>query len=605
MPNPIALNFNNLNILANNSEDKASIIVKGGGFKTQGKVGSFFTLKSTNRHAGEVLYAAVRQKYGDTVADALAPQMRASREEGKPLRARTVRDILAHAAELSAGISQINTDMARHFVMNNGGTGDTRNLDTAFKAFCAKNNIDPAAHQDLKNQFGEAILKAVQQEKQKIFSYEQMSDLVQNAGLTSMKRAWNDVQVKMFMDDPVHGAKAATDACAASLGLDASQKAQLDKLVSMAASLQAQTAAEKGEPFSAQTLFQDISTASLPALKNFAYFCGKNADVNAVTRDTLAWAKPETVVDLCILSDQIGNLGGMAAVALAVQRLDTLREMQPNGLLSQDTLWQGCFNEPLPDKLKDASPRDFNYAMFDHLGEMFEKERPDSPTAAADGMTTLATGISLEKTLASLRGPVALNMDDFVNLPTLTPTAKLGTLKEVEESTAKDLKRRGTHNSLPGYMPTINFITPGGTTQTVKIQDTTGMSDEDEAQFNAGHPSSISHSLVQHAMQLCGNNEVQARQVIQSMGQSGAFLVRSNSPATGIFESEHSPLDIDIQREANGNITMRFHKPEQSPLDMDYTYTITPDGHGTLTACHIQARQQPDAQPAEAPRAEA
>lgn len=81
------------------------------------------------------------------------------------------------------------------------------------------------------------------------------------------------------------------------------------------------------------------------------------------------------------------------------------------------------------------------------------------------------------------------------------------------------------------------------------------------------------------------------------MGQSGAFLVRSNSSATGIFESEHSPLDIDIRREENGNITMRYFKPEQSPLDIDYTYTITPDGRGVLTACRMQARQ-PAPQPA-------
>ena len=47
---------------------------------------------------------------------------------------------------------------------------------------------------------------------------------------------------------------------------------------------------------------------------------------------------------------------------------------------------------------------------------------------------------------------------------------------------------------------------------------------------------------------------------------------------------------MDVRREENGNVTMRFHKPASSPLDMDYTYTITPDGRGTLTDCRIQAR---------------
>ena len=603
MPNPIALNFNNLSNLASVSSDNTSILVKNGGLTTRGRLGSLFTLKSTNRYAGEVLYAAVRQKYGDTIADALAPQMRASREAGKPLRARTVRDVLANAAEMSTGISRINVDMARHFVMGNDGTGKPCNLNTAFEQFCAEHNIDPAAHQDLKQQFGEAILKAAQQETQKIFSYEQLNDLAHKAGLPAMKKAWNDAQVKMFMDDP-NGAQAATEACAASLGLNAAQKEQLSKLVGMAASLQAEEAAESGKPFSPQTLFQDVSKADLPALQNFAYACGKRVDIDAVARDVLAWAKPGNVADLCILSNQIGKIGGMAAVALAAQRLDTLRELQPTGLFSRETLWQGCFNEPMPDKLHDASRRDFNHAVFDRLGSIFDDARPDSPTAAADGMTILATGITLDKAVASLRGPVALHLADFANSPTLTPVTNLGTLMDVEASIAKDIKRRGTHNSLPGYMPTINFTTPDGKTETVNIRDTTDMGDEDKANYDAGNPSSISRNLVQQAVRLCGDNDVQARQVILSMGQSGAFLVRSNSSATGIFESEHSPLDIDIRREANGNVTMRFYKPEQSPLDVDYTYTVTPDGHGVLTACRIQARQQPTAQP-EAPRAEA
>ena len=40
---------------------------------------------------------------------------------------------------------------------------------------------------------------------------------------------------------------------------------------------------------------------------------------------------------------------------------------------------------------------------------------------------------------------------------------------------------------------------------------------------------------------------------------------------------------------------MRYHTPLQSPLDADFTYTVTPDGQGVLTACRMQARQPQDA----------
>ncbi len=114
MPQRIAPTFRNLSQLANNLGDDTSIIVKNNSFETRGKIGALFTRKAGNRAAGEVLYAGIRRTYGDTVADALAPQIRASREKGKPLTARVARDILATAADMSRGIGQINTDMARH-----------------------------------------------------------------------------------------------------------------------------------------------------------------------------------------------------------------------------------------------------------------------------------------------------------------------------------------------------------------------------------------------------------------------------------------------------------------------------------------------------------
>lgn len=592
----VSLTFGNLTQLANSLGDDASIVVKNGGFESRGKVGSFFTLKSTNRHAGNVLFAAVRQQYGDAVANALAPQMRASREEGKPLSARVVRDVLADAAAMSAGIPRINEDMARHFVLGNAGPGDTRNLDAAMDAFCEGKNVSPAARNQLKNRFGEALLRSVGREGQKIFSYADMTEMVRTASLPAMKKAWNDVQVEAFMNDPVHGADAAIDDCASRLGLDGAQKHEFRRLVGMALSHEAGVAAEKGTMFDPQTLYRSVSEGSLTALKNFAYACGKTGDVDFVARDMLAWSTAQTAADLSMLAVQIGNLAGIAAGSLAAQRLDDMRAMQPEGMLSRETLWQGCFREAMPDNLKDADFRDFNSAVFDRLGEEFKKARPGSATAAADGMTALATGVSFEKTLASLSAPVTLTLADFRNMPSLTPVANLGSFQEVEESLAKDLKRRGTHNSLPGYTPSISFGAAGGKAEVVHIQDLSGMSEADRAQFSAGNPSGMSRNLVEHARRLCGDNDVQARQVIQSMGQSGAFLVRSNSSMTGVFESEHSPLDIDVRREENGNVTMRFYKPEASPLDVDYTYTITPDGRGVLTACRMQARNPQPAQ---------
>lgn len=588
MPHPIELTFGNLTHLATHLNDETSIVVKNGGFETRGKVGTFFTLKSTNRHAGNVLFAAVRQQYGSTVADALAPRMRAFRQEGRPLTARAVRDILADAAAMHEGIGRINTDMARHFVLGNTGAGDTRNLDTAFDSFCASRQVPQADRQKLKNLFGEALLREAGKETQKILSYADMSEMVRTAGLTAMKKAWNAVQAEQFLQSPAAGQ--AADTCAANWGLNDAQKHELGRLVGMAVSHEAELAAEQGREFDAGAMQQAVSEGNLPAVKSFAYACGKAVEVPHIAREMMAWATPATAADVAMLSELIADGSGIAAGSLVVQRLGEMRAAQPEGILSRETLWQGCFREAMPTDLKHVDQRGFNDAVFSRLEETFKAIQPDSPTVAAMGMTTLATGITMEKTLESLHGPVALTLADFVNVPRLTPVPFLGTLQEVEASLAKDLKRRGTHNSLPGYMPTVSFGRRGGNVETVSIRDTSGMTEQDRKEYDAGRPSSMSHTLAEHALRLCGDNEVQARQVIQSLGQSGAFLVRSNSPVTGIFESEHSPLDIDVRREDNGDVTLRFYKPDASPLDIDYTYTITPDGQSRLTACHMQAR---------------
>ena len=594
MPQPIRLTFDNLSRLADNLSDNNSIIVKNNSFETRGKIGAFFAHKSSNRQAGEVLFQGIRQRYGDTVASALAPQIRAARERGKPLTARTVRDVLTQASEMADGLTRINKDMARHFVLGSGLAGDTRNLDTAFAAFCAQKNIDPAAHQPLKNAFGEAIQKMAEGENQNMLSFERLGELVRQGELPAMKKAWNEAQVEMFLNDP-QGMDAAMDACAANKGLDDAQKAVLRQTAAMALSLAAEAAAEKGTPFNAQTMFRDVSNASLEAMQSILFVHGKGAAPTDQARDGMGWATPATMADMAILCARLGRVG-MAPLSLATQRLDAMRQQQPAGLLSRETLWQGCFNEPLPDTVKNSDQNGFTDAMFYRLNKDFQDLRPGDPVGPTMGLTVLCSGVSLDKAKASLQGPITLGLADFPNRPSLTQPAALGSLAEVEVSLAKDIMRRGSHCAIPGYKPTISFSMPGQAgaaahTETISIQDTQGMSEADKKKFESGEPSPMSRNLADHALRLCNGNEVQARQVILSMSQSGAFLVRTNSYVTGITESEHSPLDIDIRREDNGNVTMRFFKPESSPLDMDYTYTITPDGHGTLTACRIQARQ--------------
>lgn len=556
-----------------------------GGIQTSGRVSAFFTAKATHRATAEAFLDAIRNKYGDGIADALAPQLSAMRRQGKPLKARVARDILAQASNMSQALGPANTEMARRFLLGNNGAGDTRNLDHALQDFYAKNNLQPSPA--LRQAF-ERIINDMAANSQKLLSYQDMADAVTMRTLQS-----RPADYMLCGIDPQLTRDAALDACATHLGVDGELKAQLGQLMDRVL-VEESAAGRQGTP---ADFFRDLSTANQTSLQCFAFACGKPGLGDAALRDVMSLTPHRHMGDMATLAPQLNVGGGIALIMVAMQRLPEIRTRQPQGPLSRETLWQGCFQEPMPQDLAAKSQRDFNSAMYEKLLGMF-RARTEDPAAPFTGMLLLGAGVRLEKALEAVSDAAGFDLKDFAFPPSLTPLARLGDMAKVEEGMAMDLNRRGTHNALPGYRPTISFGgvgIPAEAEATVHIQDIAYMTDEDKNDFEHGRPSTMSHNLAIRAQLLCGDNDAQARQVLLSMGQSGAFLVRTLSHLTGVLQDEHSPLDIDIRREANGDVTMRYHTPPQSPLDADFTYTVTPDGQGVLTACRMQARQPQDA----------
>ena len=556
-----------------------------GGIQTSGRVSAFFTAKATHRATAEAFLGAIRNRYGDGIADALAPQLSAMRRQGKPLKARVARDILAQASDMSQALGPANAEMARRFLLGNNGAGDTRNLDHALQDFYAKNNLQPSPA--LRQAF-ERIINDMAANSQKLLSYQDMADAVTMRTLQS-----RPADYMLCGIDPQLTRDAALDACATHLGVDGELKAQLGQLMDRVL-VEESAAGRQGTP---ADFFRDLSTANQTSLQCFAFACGKPGLGDAALRDVMSLTPHRHMGDMATLAPQLNVGGGIALIMVAMQRLPEIRTRQPQGPLSRETLWQGCFQEPMPQDLAAKSQRDFNSAMYEKLLGMF-RARTEDPAAPFTGMLLLGAGVRLEKALEAVSDAAGFDLKDFAFPPSLTPLARLGDMAKVEEGMAMDLNRRGTHNALPGYRPTISFGgvgIPAEAEATVHIQDIAYMTDEDKNDFEHGRPSTMSHNLAIRAQLLCGDNDAQARQVLLSMGQSGAFLVRTLSHLTGVLQDEHSPLDIDISREANGDVTMRYHTPPQSPLDADFTYTVTPDGQGVLTACRMQARQPQDA----------
>ena len=507
------------------------------------------------------------------------------RRQGKPLKARVARDILAQASDMSQALGPANAEMARRFLLGNNGAGDTRNLDHALQGFCAKNNLQPSPA--LRQAF-ERIISDMAANSRKLLSYQDMADAVTMQTLRS-----RPADYMLCGIDPQLTRDAALDACATHLGVDGELRDQLGQLMDRVLAEES-AAGRQGTP---ADFFRDLSTAGQTSLQCFAFACGKPGLGDATLRDAMCLAPRQSIGEMATLAPQLNVGGGIALIMVAMRHMDEMRARQPQGPLSRETLWQGCFQEAMPQDLAARSQRDFNSAMYEKLLGMF-RARSENPAAPFNGMLLLSAGVRLEKALEATSATASFELKDFAFPPSLTPLARLGDMAEVEREVSIDLFRRGTQHALPGYRPTISF---GGTgipaeaAATVHIQDVAYMTAEDRNDFEHGRPSTMSHNLAIRAQLLCGGNDAQARQVLLSMGQSGAFLLRTLSNQTGVLLDEHSPLDIDIRREASGDVTMRYHTPPQSPLDADFTYTVTPDGRGVLTACRMQARQPQDA----------
>lgn len=586
MPQIDRVNVASLTQLANVAGTHDRLVATAeGGIQTSGRVSAFFTAKATHRATAEAFLGAIRNRYGDGIADALAPQLSAMRRQGKPLKARVARDILAQASDMSQALGPANAEMARRFLLGNNGAGDTRNLDHALQGFCAKNNLQPSPA--LRQAF-ERIISDMAAHSRKLLSYQDMADAVTMQTLRS-----RPADYILSGIDPQQTRDAALDACATHLGVDGELRDQLGQLMDRVLAEES-AAGRQGTP---ADFFRDLSTAGQTSLQCFAFACGKPGLGDATLRDAMSLAPRQSIGEMATLAPQLNVGGGIALIMVAMRHMDEMRARQPQGPLSRETLWQGCFQEPMPQDLAARSQRDFNSAMYEKLLGMF-RARSENPAAPFNGMLLLSAGVRLEKALEATSATASFELKDFAFPPSLTPLARLGDMAEVEREVSIDLFRRGTQHALPGYRPTISF---GGTgipaeaAATVHIQDVAYMTAEDRNDFEHGRPSTMSHNLAIRAQLLCGGNDAQARQVLLSMGQSGAFLLRTLSNQTGVLLDEHSPLDIDIRREASGDVTMRYHTPPQSPLDADFTYTVTPDGRGVLTACRMQARQPQDA----------
>ena len=608
MPIPVQ----NLNIAdfqqfaANAANNDQNLVVKENGFEARGKAGTFFAGKSASREAANALFNAIKQEYGDTVADTLAPQLRNSMIKGKPLSARTVQTVLAEAQEFRQALQNANANAVRTFAEGNRAPGDSRNIDAALAPLFAELGLDNAQQAALKDTALAAIANRAA-ESGKLLSFQDLKDISVSTVIRSVQDSY-------------------TDRLSAQHGLNAEQSAQMRELVQLAAA-QARMAAPGQAPLTPGQICLAAERGELTGQKALLFAMGKCDHPDAPVRDAMLLTSDANRVDMALFCEASNFGGGISLNVRVLEHLPEMRQMQPEGPLTRETLWQGCFGESLPAAQAAKSNRDFYSDMLFKLQNSFAALKPNDPVMAGfNGMMFHAYGLSTEKCSQAVMGPTSLTLGDFIASPSLYAVSRLPIMDaaaandaprpvqpahvpdeniaamldeliqevpiqredSIEHQLARDLYRRGTHQGIQGFSPVISFGAPGQPVQSVNIQDVAGLPEADQAAFRDGRPSAVTADLIRHCRELCNGNEMQARALAMGMTQAGTMFTRTLSPATGVIFDEHAPHHMDARRNEDGTVSLRIYTPENAQLDADYTFTIQPDGQSKLTAFHLR-----------------
>lgn len=420
-------------------------------------------------------------------------------------------------------------------------------------------------------------------------------DLLREAGATKAHLAEiNRASVHSFCNGGVPGRgmdEALAAFYAAHPNLSAAQRDDMRQVVS--AQLQTCTAADTkslNDPF---RLFDEISQGRFPRMTDVLAAGGELPPTRYEYRDVMPRMGGHAK-DAAWLANYASGGQNPFLFAFLAEKLPQMRGIQPEGMISLDTAWRACFGEDVPPEVRARFPGpvgdDFtkraDRLLYAALGE---GARPN-PAIEMQVKMAVTLGVRMDRAVELVLHPGRMTQADMAGSPNLCDLGEGVTPEAAEEAVARDLNRWGTQEGIAGYEPVMTFHFPDGPREH-RIQDLVGLSEEERAAYRSGEPSPKSRALMDAVRDLCGEANVGQRAVVGfGLSQAGLFLLRNLSPLTGIFRDEHSPCDISVSRDGEGNVTLRYATPPESPLDFRAEYMVRPDGSSELTAFDMAPR---------------
>lgn len=283
--------------------------------------------------------------------------------------------------------------------------------------------------------------------------------------------------------------------------------------------------------------------------------------------------------------------------AFLCQALPVMRALQPHGELKPETIWQGLFNEPLPE----GTPRQgtlFRDALVERLGAHLESLAPDK----GEVVCKLCAHMPQDRARDIAATGRGVTMSDL-SAPELSLHVGLSAKFPGEQLLARDMGRRmvatwaGKTN-----IPTPPEIRVGDRHFTVGKETSFAFaSEEDRMHFRQGKPSSFSREIMAAFREMCGGDRADPRQVevlgtlcsqvpMRSLVGTGEAGLSKGTVKTNL--SEHSSTSISMNRGEDGVVHVRIATSED-PEAVRYSgfasisYDVAPDGTATPTEMSV------------------
>jgi hypothetical protein len=297
----------------------------------------------------------------------------------------------------------------------------------------------------------------------------------------------------------------------------------------------------------------------------------------------------EDKIRLCTLLDTT------TVEAVALDKLSAMRALQPNGALSEATLWRSTFDEPMPAGVSGKNFAQAFKAKYDEQERQHADELPPRDKARRQrtgGIDAFRRATRLVPASEVIKAGHGHNIDGVSCLsPSSFDRANLWT-EYLDESLPPDKREAASAkiamyrffgesgNMLPnvvykGAPTTIEFALPGSQTKTITLDGTNmpsaapgtirsiaagentnktdGTPDTERCDKARGLIADMENNLQQLALP-----PRQEALMFSCMQQNGQFQLEALEAAAGRpFDPEHQAFSIQVRKEDNGDMVVR------------------------------------------------